>query len=184
MSHSRPALLSDLPTFNGEGSCVRAVIETPKGSSNKYDYDPQYGSFELSKTLPEGLAFPFDFGFIPSTRGEDGDPLDVLVLMDFPAVTGAVVNARLIGCIEAKQKKKGKHAIRNDRFIAVARDSRTLSDVEALSDLRSGLLDEIKQFFVDYNELEGKKFTPLGDCGAKKAPVLVRDGLLKSGKKR
>lgn len=184
MARSQIPLLSDLPAFNKKEACLRAVIETPKGSSNKYDYKPDYGGFELAKTLPEGLAFPFDFGFIPSTLGEDGDPLDILVLMDFPAVTGCVVNVRLIGCIQAEQKEKGEAIIRNDRFIAISWDSRTLSDVKSLKDLRSGLLNEIKEFFIQYNKLAGKKFKPIGDYDAKQALALVKAGVRKAGKKR
>jgi inorganic pyrophosphatase len=183
MAHRHVSLLTKLPAFNEKDDCLSAVIETPKGSSNKYDYDAKHGHFELAKTLPEGLAFPFDFGFIPSTKGEDGDPLDVLVLMDFPAEMGCVVNVRLIGCIEAEQTEKGGKAVRNDRLIAISRDSRTRSDVEALTDLRSGLLDEIKQFFVQYNKLGGKKFKPIGDRGVERALALVKAGVKKAGKK-
>lgn len=120
----RPAL-SELAAFNRKQGCIRVVIETPKGSANKYDFNPEFAGFELAKTLPEGMTFPFDFGFIPSTKGGDGDPLDILVLMDFPAATGCVVNAWLIGCLQAKQKETHKKPVRNDRFIAVAKDSRT-----------------------------------------------------------
>ena len=158
MVHRR--ILSQLPAFAEKGPCVRAVIETPKGSPHKYTYDPEYEAFELTKTLPQGMTFPFDFGFIPSTQGDDGDPLDVLVLMDFPAITGCVVKSRLIGCMQAEQKEKGKKVMRNDRFIAVADDARGLSDVRALSDLRPGLMKEIKAFFIQYNKLAGKEFTP------------------------
>jgi len=184
MKRSQAPLLCDLPAFNEKENCLRAVIETPKGSPNKYDYDPKFGCFELAKTLPEGLTFPFDFGFVPSTKGEDGDPLDILVLMDFPAIMGCVVNVRLIGCLRAEQKEKGEDTVRNDRFVAVAQDSRTLSDVKSLADLRPGLLKEIKAFFVQYNKLAGKKFTPIGDCGAKRALSLVKAGMRKAGKKR
>jgi len=179
----RRPILSELPAFNSEG-CLRAVIETPKGRPNKYDFNPEFAGFELAKTLPEGMTFPFDFGFIPSTQGGDGDPLDILVLMDFPAVTGCVVNARLIGCLQAKQKEKRKKPVRNDRFIAVARDSRTMSEVMTLSDLRPGLMDEAKEFFIQYNKIEGKRFTPLGDCNAKKALELVKVGMTKAEKRR
>jgi inorganic pyrophosphatase len=172
MAHLK--LLSQLPVFDDDG--LRAVVETPKGSPNKYDYNPDYGCFELAKTLPQGMTFPFDFGFIPSTKGEDGDSLDILVLMDFPAVTGCVVSVRLLGCIKAEQKEKGEKPLRNDRFIAVAKDSRTLSDVKVLADLRSGLLHEIKEFFIQYNRLANKKFTPIGDCDAKAALALVKAG--------
>jgi len=181
---ARIRTLSELPAFDTDSGMIRAVIETPKGSANKYDYDPEYGCFELAKTLPQGMTLPFDFGFIPSTKGEDGDPLDVLILMDFPGIAGCIVKAGLIGCIQAEQKEKGKKAVRNDRFIAVAEDSRTWSGVKALSDLRSGFMKEIKEFFVQYNKLAGKQFTPLGDCNAANALNLVKQGVKKVGKKR
>jgi inorganic pyrophosphatase len=180
----RRRTLSELSALYGKDGCIRAVIETPKGSPNKYNYDPEYEGFELAKTLPQGMTFPFDFGFIPSTKGEDGDPLDVLVLMDFPAITGCVVKARLIGCLQAEQKEKSKKVVRNDRFIAIAEDSRILANVKGLSDLRSGLMEEIKEFFMQYNRLAGKEFTPIGACGAKKALALVKAGVRKAKKKK
>src|ERR1700739_990480 len=98
-----------------KGTC-RAIIETPKGSRNKFDYDPEAQLFMLGGLLPEGMMFPFDFGFIPSTRGEDGDPLDILVLMDAPAHVGCLIDVHIIGIIEAAQTKKGKTE-RNDRLL-------------------------------------------------------------------
>jgi inorganic pyrophosphatase len=77
---------------------VQVVIETPKGSRNKYAFDPELRTFKLKKVLPEGMVFPHNFGFIPSTKAEDGDPLDVLILMDQPAFPGCVIDARLVGC--------------------------------------------------------------------------------------
>jgi inorganic pyrophosphatase len=126
---------------------LRIVIETPKGSRNKYDYDPECDCMELATVLPEGMTFPYDFGFIPSTLGEDGDPLDVLILMDAPVVPGCVVNARLIGAIEAMQKNKAGDWTRNDRLLAVATHAQTHQSVKSLGDLRPHLLDEIKGFF-------------------------------------
>src|SRR3954463_10845866 len=93
---------------------VRVVIETSRGCRNKYSYEPEEEVFVLKKTLPEGHVFPFDFGFVPRTKGEDGDPVDVLMLMDAPTFPGCVVNCRIIGCLEAKQQEEGKW-IRNDR---------------------------------------------------------------------
>jgi hypothetical protein len=84
-AHARHSVLSDTATFDPKGD-LRVVIETPKGSRNKYDYDPECDCLDLATVLPEGMSFPFDFGFVPSTLGEDGDPLDVLVLMDAPVV--------------------------------------------------------------------------------------------------
>src|SRR5579859_2257497 len=89
-------------------SVCRAIIETPKGSRNKFDYDPETSLFMLGGLLPEGMQFPFDFGFLPSTRGEDGDPLDIMVLMDAPAHVGCLMEVRIIGIIKAEQTEDGK----------------------------------------------------------------------------
>jgi inorganic pyrophosphatase len=85
---------------------IQVVIETPKGSRNKYAFDPAQKVFELKKVLPAGMAFPYDFGFIPRTTAEDGDPVDVLVLMDEPAFPGCVLKCRLIGIIQGEQSNK------------------------------------------------------------------------------
>jgi inorganic pyrophosphatase len=82
---------------------LRVVIETPKGSRNKFASDPKLHIFELKKVLPAGMTFPYDFGFVPSTKAEDGDPVDVLVLMDEPAFPGCVLSCRPIGVIEGEQ---------------------------------------------------------------------------------
>src|SRR5579871_1560530 len=86
----------------------KAIIETPKSRRNKFDYDPESGLFRLGGLLPEGMVFPFDFGFIPSTMAEDGDPLDVMVLLDEPAHVGCLLDVRIIGVIEAQQIEKGQ----------------------------------------------------------------------------
>src|SRR3954454_21727082 len=109
--------LESLAAFDGDNLTV--IIETPKGSQNKYTYEPRLGAFILGGVLPAGAVFPFDFGFVPSTLAEDGDPLDVLVLMDGPAFTGCIVQCRPLGVIEAEQTEDGKK-VRNDRLIAVA----------------------------------------------------------------
>src|SRR5579864_1938581 len=100
-----------------EDGIIVVVVETPKGSRNKYAYDPQEHVFELKKVLPAGMAFPYDFGFVPSTQGGDGDPLDVLVLMDEPAFPGCKLTTRVIGVIEGEQGDGERE--RNDRVVAV-----------------------------------------------------------------
>ena len=85
------------PQLDTKKCTCRAIIETPKGCRNKFDYDPDSGLFMLGGLLPEGMMFPFDFGFIPSTLGGDGDPLDILVLMDAPAHVGCLIEVRIIG---------------------------------------------------------------------------------------
>jgi inorganic pyrophosphatase len=173
--------LLSLPTF--EKKLLRAVIETPKGSRNKYDYNPAYGCFEFGKALPEGMNFPFDFGFIPSTLGADGDPVDILVLMDAPAQMGCVVKTRLLGGIKAKQKEVDGDWVRNDRLIAVAEKSRLYKEPKTLADLRDGLVREIEDFFIHYNELDGKAFRPIGICSANGAKALIEHGIKQYGKK-
>ena len=171
-----PKLLSSLPTLDPETGDVTAVIETPKGSQNKYDYDDRCAAFRLAGVMPQGSSFPYDFGFIPSTLAEDGDPLDVLVLLDAPAPVGCVLTIRLIGVIEAKERATGGPWIRNDRLLAVATHAHTHGHVEKLTDLRPRLLDEIEAFFENYNALKNKEFKPIDRAGPKKARKLVDEG--------
>lgn len=153
---------------------VDIVIETPKGCRNKYAYDEQTKKFRLKKILPAGAVFPFDFGFIPGTKGEDGDPLDVLVIMDEPAYPGCIVECRIIGALKAKQTERNRKVEENDRLIAVSIVSNNYSDVTELKDVNKNTLDEIEHFFVSYNEQAGKKFTPLGWANATEAIQLIK----------
>lgn len=159
-----------------EGESLNAVIETARGSRNKFKYDPELGLFRLAHVLPAGAVFPFDFGFVPSTRGEDGDPLDVLVLMDEPAFPGCLIAARLLGVIEAEQSA-GKKMERNDRLIAVAAESHDHFGLNSIEDLNDHLLDELEHFFVSYNRMRGKEFRPLGRSGPEKARRLVEKAM-------
>src|SRR5258708_30089409 len=110
---------SRLPsTDHDDPAIIQVVIETPKGSRNKYAFDAEQKVFELKKVLPAGMAFPYDFGFIPRTQAEDGDPVDVLVLMDEPAFPGVLLKCRGVGIIEGEQGKK-KNKERNDPIVAV-----------------------------------------------------------------
>src|SRR6202049_2567787 len=128
----------------------KAIIETPKGRRNKFDYDPEADLLALGGLLPEGMIFPFDFGFIPSTLGDDGDPLDVMVLMDEPAHVGCLLDVRIIGVIEAKQTQDGETET-NDRLLAVAIHSYQHQNVSSLQELNPSILGQLEQFFVSYN---------------------------------
>ena len=162
--------LDRLPAF--EGRELTVVIETPKGSQNKFAYDPRLGAFVPKGMLPVGAMFPFDFGMIPSTLGDDGDPLDVLVLMDAPAYPGCIVPSRLIGVIEADQTE-GRKTERNDRLLAVASHSAVHRSTRRLSDLSVDLLNQIEHFFVSYNAVKGKTFSPRRRSGPARARRLV-----------
>jgi inorganic pyrophosphatase len=168
----------DLHAFDLESNELNAIIDTPKGSRNKFEYDEKLGIFKLGGPLPLGAVFPFDFGYVPSTCGGDGDPLDVLILMDEPAFPGCLVPAKLIGVIEAQQTEEGE-TMRNDRLIAVAAASQNHSHVRFLGDLNKNLVNEIEHFFVSYNEAKGKRFEVLGRFGPDHATTLVNEGMKK-----
>lgn len=146
---------SRLPSRDqGDKDIVQVVIETPKGSRNKYAFDAQQKVFGLKRVLPAGMTFPYDFGFIPRTLAEDGDPVDVLVLMDEPAFPGCVLKCRLIGIIQGEQGDK-KSKERNDRIVAVEKENHSFADIAHIDDLGKQFVRELEQFFVNYHELSG-----------------------------
>ena len=152
---------------------LQVIVETPAGSKNKFAFDIEQGAFTLKKVLPAGMSFPYDFGFVPQTIGGDGDPLDVLLLMDEPAFPGCVVRARLIGVIEGEQRD-GKKKIRNDRLVAVAEANHLYANIRKVEDLPKQWIDELQAFFVHYHDLEGKKYQLLGCKGEAAAWQLVK----------
>jgi len=177
-NRSRHVILSGIPPFDPKSGDLRIVIETPKGSRNKYKYEPEFDCLELSTVLPEGMVFPYDFGFVPSTVGADGDPLDILVLMDAPVVPGCVIRGRLLGAIKARQRDKDQNGwVRNDRLIAVACHAQTHQDAKSIKDLRTHLPQEISAFFIDYNQTRGREFKQLELCGPRKAMKIIEDGI-------
>ena len=164
------SLVEKLGPFD-EDDNLNVIVETPMGCRNKYAYDPELRLFRLKKALPKGMVFPFDFGFVPSTVGGDGDPLDVLVITEEAAYPGCLINARLLGVVEAEQKSK-REAGRNDRLVGAAILGEGFSE-EELPQLDGKMINQIEQFFVSYNRLEGKEFKVLGQAGPKKARKLV-----------
>lgn len=161
----------------------KAIVETPKGRRNKFDYDPEFDLFALGGLLPEGLAFPFDFGFVPSTVGGDGDPLDVVILLDEPAHVGCVLDIRLIGVIEAEQSDKKKRT-RNDRLVAVAIHSYSHEDLHSIDDIGKTVVDQLEEFFISYNKSRGKKFRVKGRHGPKRAAELLEAGRARFSEKK
>jgi inorganic pyrophosphatase len=170
-------LYSKIPTFKKE--LVHVIIETPQGSTHKYNYDPELDVFILKKSMPIGSSFPFDFGFIPNTLAEDGDPLDVLVLMNEPAYPGCLVACRLLGVLEARQRERDGREMRNDRIVAVPNSSIMYADIKQLSDLGKNMEEQIANFFVHYNDQSGKKFMPLQWSDAAKAMELIKNSEIK-----
>jgi inorganic pyrophosphatase len=172
-SVGNPSLLDSL---DSDKATVQVVIETPKGSRNKYAFDEKQRVFGLKKVLPAGMEFPYDFGFVPSTLAEDGDPTDVLVLMDEPAFPGCLLQCRLVGILEGEQGKKKKRE-RNDRIVAIEKENHSFADVLHVKDLGKTFLEELEDFFVNYHELSGEKYRILGAKGPATAMKRVKDGI-------
>ncbi|HEY1502323.1 MAG TPA: inorganic diphosphatase [Acidobacteriaceae bacterium] len=175
-----------LKPIDKKDNLLQVIVETPAGSRNKFAYDPVQGIFTLKKVLPAGMVFPWDFGFLPRTLAADGDPIDVLLLMDEPAFPGIAVRARLIGVIEGEQiekQKGGQKKIRNDRLVAVAEATHMYAKIRRLSDLPSHWIKELQDFFVNYHSLEGKEYRLLGCKGIDAATSLIRDAQKKARKR-
>lgn len=147
-----------------QGDLITVIIETPKGSRNKYAFDTEERIFALKKVLPAGMTFPYDFGFVPSTKGGDGDPLDVLVLMDEPAFPGVKLTCRIIGVIEGAQGNK-KRTERNDRVVAIESENHSYAHVKRIDDLGKRFERELEEFFVNYHRLSGKQYRILAVKG-------------------
>jgi inorganic pyrophosphatase len=149
------------------------VIETPRGSRNKFKYDSKRRMYELSKVMPEGMVFPYDFGFVPETKGEDGDPLDVLVLTDDPLFPDCLVECFLIGVIELEQQDESAMK-RNDRLIAVAQASLLYSEIKDLANLNHTVLKQIEAFFINYQKVRDIEVKILGSRGPQEALAILR----------
>jgi inorganic pyrophosphatase len=173
-SLANPLRLS--PRDEDDRDILQVIIETPKGSRNKYAFEPKQKVFELKKVLPAGMSFPYDFGFVPSTVAEDGDPVDVLVLMDEPAFPGCLLKCRIIGIIEAKQGKKRKSE-RNDRIVAIEQANHSYAHVKHIGDLGKKFVNELEEFFVNYHRLDGKEYRILDVKGPGEAVRRLKVGI-------
>jgi inorganic pyrophosphatase len=156
-----------------KGRLLQVIVETPAASRNKFSFDAEQGIFAHKMALPAGMTFPHDFGFLPQTLAQDGDPMDVLLLMDDPVFPGCAVKGRLIGVIKGQQVD-GRKKIRNDRLVVVAEATHRYAHVTKLKDLPNKWIDEVEEFFVNYHNLEGRKYELLGTSGAGEALQLIR----------
>jgi inorganic pyrophosphatase len=136
---------------------INITIESPKGSGHKYDFEPELNRFKLKKILPAGMVFPFDFGFIPNTKGEDGDPLDVVVISEISCFPGCCIDCRIIGAIKVNQTERDGKTMRNDRYFAVPVVSHLFSNINSIHELPEAILNQIESFFRNYNEQADKK---------------------------
>ena len=175
-----------MPDTFTEKRNLNVIVETPKGSSFKYDYDPKLEGFKIKKSLPQGMHFPFSFGFLPATLGDDGDPLDIIILSEYPLEMGSIAVVALVGVLEAEQTEKDENKpIRNDRLVGCLVDED--DDAEAMfanvSKLPEAFKWHVEAFFKQYDKLTGKTFKPLGWHGPNHANTLVEIGVEKASKK-
>lgn len=155
-----------VPTFTDDHRSVHVIVETPRGSSVKYAWEPKSGFIQVRKLLPPGMIFPFNFGMVPGTLASDGDPLDVVILNEEPLLCPCLVRALPVGIIQAEQSD-GKQTFRNDRIIAHALPTEASLGPEEFA-LTNKLVAQIEFFFKAYNTAYGKRFTVLavGDQAA------------------
>ena len=150
---------------------VNAVIEIPKDSVNKYEYDKQLHVFKLDRTLFSPVHYPGDYGFIPCTLGQDGDPLDVLVLVEAPSFPGCLIEVRPIGVLEMVDQGK-----KDEKILAVAESDPLYKDVHDYSQVFSHKAKEIEHFFSIYKALEGKNTEMSGWADSDAARKIVMEG--------
>ncbi len=152
---------------------ITAMVECPKGFNQKFDYDPKEQRFRLSKILPAGLVFPFDFGMLPGTKGADGDPLDIIIFEENPTFPGCLVECRIIGALQAEQTERDGTAMRNDRFIGIPIVSQLFPRVKELKEVPDNILNQLEHFFKNYNEQAGKQFKATARLSAAQANKLL-----------
>ena len=163
----------NLPPYTDDGD-VHVVVETPRGSRAKFAYDTQLETFIFSKSLLTGLTYPHDWGFVPSTKADDGDPLDIMVIHDATTFPGIVLTCRIIGVLQIEQKSKGK-VERNDRLFAVPRRSHSEQGLRDVRNLSKAIRLELEKFFIATDELEDKKLEIIGWKGPKIAMKAIKD---------
>lgn len=167
------ASLASLPARRSDGS-VMVVVESPRGCSSKFKYDLTLAAVVLSRPLPAGVSYPHDWGFIPSTRASDGDPLDVMVLWDGTSYPGVVIPCRLIGVLQVEQTNvETRDRERNDRLAAVPLNAPNLESVASVFELSEQTRAELVRFFLNAVAFEGKDLKILGWAGPGEAESLL-----------
>ncbi len=154
-----------------ERAAITVVIETPKESRVKFKLDPETEDYIFDRVLPPGMRFPFNFGFVPNTRAEDGDPTDVIVVLDELLFPGCVVECRALGVIRAEQTEDGG-TNRNDRIVAAPIKDRGAP--VSMDDLPNGFVADAARFFATYHEAEGNQFKVIGVGDTAEALELIR----------
>ena len=174
--------LADIPALAGSDA-FHVVVETPRGSMLKLKYDPRWEAMSISRSLPLGVAYPFDWGFIPSTQAADGDPLDAMVLWDVSSFPGVVIPCRAIGVLQVEQNRRNgdsSERVRNDRILSIPVAARREDASRSLNTLSARVRQELEHFAHASAALEGKDIQIVGWGDAATALALVRDGAIGS----
>jgi inorganic pyrophosphatase len=166
-----------IPPRDDDGA-LHVVVESPRGSRVKLKYEARYGVFMLSRPLILGVVYPFDWGFVPSTRAADGDPLDAMVLSEAATYPGVLLACRAIGVVRITQKgDKGRE--RNDRVVAVPVKAPRTDGIEDARQLQERVRREIAQFFLTAVALTDKQVMLEGWDGPEAAEKLVEESLIR-----
>ncbi len=180
-----PTNYDAIPTYapKGKSKLVHAVVETPAQTRHKYAFEPQYGIMLLKQTLAEGLAWPYDYGFIPQTLADDGDPTDILILNDSPTFSGCLLIVRILGAVLIK-----KNGIVNNRIVACLDRQKgvtlTTDRFDKLSDVPKDTMEGIERFLVEYSAIEGNKIELSGTCSRKEAFAMIDEDRKRFKKQR
>jgi inorganic pyrophosphatase len=169
-----PNLVHDIPLRHGDE--LQAIVEVPRGSELKLTYEAELGLFLWSRALPLGVRFPFDFGFLPQTLAEDGDPMDVVIYADLTSVPGVLVRGRAIGALRVTQQRDGGPVKRNDRLIVVPSNAHRSDELTEVSQLPERVRAELEAFFHASLVLTGKQIRLEGWAGASETAALVAAG--------
>jgi inorganic pyrophosphatase len=156
---------------------LNTIIDTPKGSRCTFKYEEKTKLFQLNKLLPPGTTFPYNLGFIPLTRDEDGDALAVLLLMDEAIFPGCVVPIELVGVLGSEITEITGEVIRCERLVGTPKINHVIPDIRTLDELDVNQLEAIECFFISYSKIDGRQYRPTGRFGPNKAEALVKEGI-------
>jgi inorganic pyrophosphatase len=165
-------LWKDIPIGSSAPKGVNAVIEIPKESRNKYEYDRDKEAFALDRVLYSPFYFPAEYGMIPKTLWDDGDPMDILVIMDQPTFPGCIIETRVIGVMRMIDGEDS-----DDKIIGVPVDDPRCKDIQDIKDIPKAFLNEISHFFTEFKRLEGKKIQVNGWENAEKAFEAIKHSI-------
>lgn len=174
-------LVHDLSPYD-EQHHVRVVVETPRGATIKIKFDEDLGCFSLSRILPLGVAYPYDFGFVPQTLAQDGDPLDAMVLIDAMTYPGVVISCRLLGALQVEER--GLRGRPNHRLVAVPVKAARKDDVRTFADLGRRMQQELERFFVMSSSFTSKDPVVRGWVGPEAAIDMVQRAMARYKERR